>query len=265
MAAAPSVVVISGNNARKTEYITKSIDAGFNVLADKPMVIRPSDYAQLEADFAKAKEKGVLLYDIMTERFEITTMLQRELSQQPKLFGTLEKGTPDNPSITKISVHNFSKIVAGAQLKRPQWFFDPEQQGAGIVDVTTHLVDLVQWEAFPEVTLVARGCEGAEGAALDHAAHARAVRPVTGAKEFPAFLNALREGRRAAGAGQRRVHLHVERCARAGVGDLGFRGAAGRGRHALLRHARHARRRSRSGRARSRVTNRCCTSSAPRP
>ena len=150
VAAAPSVMVISGNNARKTEYITKSIEAGFNVLADKPMVIRPADYPQLEADFAKAKEKGVLLYDIMTERFEITTMLQRALSQQPALFGTLEKGTPDNPSITKISVHNFSKVVAGAQLKRPQWFFDPQQQGAGIVDVMTHLVDLVQWEASPK-------------------------------------------------------------------------------------------------------------------
>ena len=91
----------------------------------------PATSRKLEADFATAKEKGVLLYDIMTERFEITTMLQRALSQQPKLFGTLEKGTPDNPSITKISVHNFSKVVAGAQLKRPQWFFDPRAAGRG--------------------------------------------------------------------------------------------------------------------------------------
>ncbi len=175
--AAPSVMVISGNNARKTEYITKSIEAGFNVLADKPMVITPADFPQLEADFAKAKEKGVLLYDIMTERFEITTMLQRALSQQAELFGTLEAGTPDNPSITKISVHNFSKVVAGAQLKRPQWFFDPQQQGAGIVDVMTHLVDLVQWEAFPEVVAQSFRRQGIEGASLDDAAHARAVRP----------------------------------------------------------------------------------------
>ena len=188
VAAAPSVMVISGNNARKTEYITKSIDAGFNVLADKPMVIRPGDYPQLEADFAKAKEKGVLLYDIMTERFEITTMLQRALSQQATLFGTLEKGTPDNPSITKISVHNFSKVVAGAQLKRPQWFFDPQQQGAGIVDVMTHLVDLVQWEAFPEVIL-----EPADAKVLTARRWATPLTleqfgRVTGAKEFPAFL-----------------------------------------------------------------------------
>src|SRR5690606_9259588 len=34
-------------------------------------------------------------------------------------------------------------------LIRPAWFFDVKQQGEGIVDVTTHLVDLVQWECFP--------------------------------------------------------------------------------------------------------------------
>jgi predicted dehydrogenase len=147
------VVVLSGNNARKSEYITRLVDAGLNVLADKPMVIRPEEMPALEAAFAAAKQKGVLLYDIMTERFEITTILQRELSLNKELFGTLEAGTPDNPSVSKISVHNFSKVVAGAQLLRPQWFFDPEQQGAGIVDVTTHLVDLVQWEAFPDVAL----------------------------------------------------------------------------------------------------------------
>jgi predicted dehydrogenase len=43
--------------------------------------------------------------------------------------------------------------VSGAPLVRPDWFFDVEKEGDGIVDVTTHLVDLIQWEAFPEVTL----------------------------------------------------------------------------------------------------------------
>src|SRR5690349_1976511 len=105
-AARSRMVVLSGNNARKSEYITAFIDAGVNVLADKPMVIRPEDLPALEAAFSKAKEKKVLLYDIMTERFEITTILQRELSMQKELFGTLDPGTPDNPSVSKISVHN---------------------------------------------------------------------------------------------------------------------------------------------------------------
>jgi predicted dehydrogenase len=44
-------------------------------------------------------------------------------------------------------------MVSGAALKRPAWFFDTAQQGEGIVDVTTHLVDLVQWGGFPEIIL----------------------------------------------------------------------------------------------------------------
>jgi predicted dehydrogenase len=190
LVAVPSVMVISGNNARKTEYISKAIEAGFNVLADKPMVIRPADLEQLEADFVKAREKGVLLYDIMTERFEITTMLQRALSRQPELFGTLEQGTAVNPSISKISVHNFSKVVAGAQLKRPQWFFDPEQQGAGIVDVMTHLVDLVQWEAFPDVTLTASDAKVLKARRWATPITLEQFGRLTGAQEFPAYLNA---------------------------------------------------------------------------
>jgi len=187
-AARATVVVISGNNARKTEYITAFVNAGANVLADKPMVIRPSDLARLEADFATAKKNGVLLYDIMTERFEITTMLQRALSRQPQLFGSLEKGTPDNPAVTKISVHNFSKVVAGAQLKRPQWFFDPDQQGAGIVDVTTHLVDLVQWEAFPEVTLKPADAKVLAARRSNTPITREQFQRLTGSTEFPAYL-----------------------------------------------------------------------------
>ncbi|MEN8115509.1 MAG: putative oxidoreductase C-terminal domain-containing protein [Bacteroidota bacterium] len=148
-----NVMNVSGNNAKKTDYIYKTIEAGINVLADKPMVITPDEFPKLEKAFQVAEEKGVLLYDIMTERHEITTMLQRELSQIPEVFGKLVVGTEEEPAITKESVHHFFKYVSGNPLKRPAWFFDVAQQGEGIVDVNTHLVDLIQWEAFPEVIL----------------------------------------------------------------------------------------------------------------
>ena len=148
-----NVMVVAGNNAKKTEYILKAVDAGINVLADKPMVISPDEFPKLEQAFSVAKEKGVLLYDIMTERYELTTMLQRELSKIPEVFGNLQNGTPDEPAVTKESVHHFFKYVSGSPLKRPPWYFDVKQQGDGLVDVTTHLVDLIQWEAFPEVSL----------------------------------------------------------------------------------------------------------------
>ncbi len=148
-----NVVVISGNNARKAEYIKQSVAAGLNVLADKPMVIRAVDYEVLKEAYRIAADQGVLIDDIMTERWEITSILQKRLSEFPDLFGELESGSPEDPAISKQSVHHFSKIVSGRPLIRPAWFFDVRQQGEGIVDVTTHLVDLVHWQAFPAQAL----------------------------------------------------------------------------------------------------------------
>jgi predicted dehydrogenase len=147
---AGDVVVISGNNRRKTRYIKACVDAGFNVLADKPMAISPEDADLLDQAFDSAKAHGVLLSDIMTERSEITAILQRQLVANPDVFGQLLPGTPDNPAVVKESTHHFFKYVAGNPIKRPWWYFDTTQQGEGIVDVTNHLVDLVMWTCFPD-------------------------------------------------------------------------------------------------------------------
>lgn len=145
-----NVMMTAGNNKRKTAYIKASVDAGINVLADKPMAIDPQDFELLKEAFAAAEQNQVLLYDIMTERYEITTMLQKEFSMIPEVFGELVTGSPEEPAVTKESVHHFFKYVSGNPLVRPGWFFDVSQQGEGIVDVTTHLVDLIQWECYPE-------------------------------------------------------------------------------------------------------------------
>ena len=150
---AGNVIVLSGNNQKKTEYIAKSLAGGFHVLADKPMVIDGKDFELLKSAFETAEANHLLLYDIMTERFEITTLLQKEFSLLPEVFGELKEGTVDQPTVTKESVHHFYKYVSGQVLTRPAWFMDVNQQGEGIVDVTTHLVDLVQWECFPEQIL----------------------------------------------------------------------------------------------------------------
>jgi predicted dehydrogenase len=140
-----NIVVLAGKSVNKADYILRSVQDGLNVLCDKPMVVRPEDLPKLEEAFAVAASNHVLVYDIMTERYEITTQLQREFSRQPALFGELQKGTPENPAVQMESLHYISKIVAGAPLKRPAWFFDTSQTGDGITDVTTHLVDLVQF------------------------------------------------------------------------------------------------------------------------
>ncbi|MHC4700336.1 MAG: putative oxidoreductase C-terminal domain-containing protein, partial [Planctomycetota bacterium] len=128
------IVVLSGNNRRKAEYIKASIDAGFNVFCDKPMCIDPEGFKLLEQAFATAEKNDLLLYDIMTERFNTTCILQKRLVLNEDLFGEMEAGSPDNPAVVKESVHHFFKYVAGAPLKRPAWYFDTTQQGEGLVD-----------------------------------------------------------------------------------------------------------------------------------
>lgn len=183
-----NVVVISGNNARKAAYVLRSVQAGLNVLADKPMVIAAADFDSLQASFAAAESRHVLLYDIMTERFEINSALQRELSQRPGLFGELVQGSPTQPAIALASVHYFSKTVAGMPLQRPQWFFDVRQQGEAIVDVATHLVDLVQWLAFPDQALHPQDATVLDARRWSTPVSREQFRKVTGAQQLPAFL-----------------------------------------------------------------------------
>jgi predicted dehydrogenase len=183
-----NVVVLSGNNRKKAEYITRSINAGLNVLADKPMIISPEDFPKLQEAFRVANEKGILLYDIMTERYEVTTILQKMLSQKEDIFGELETGSLKDPAVTKVSVHNFSKIVSGTPLLRPAWFFDVQQQGEGIVDVTTHLVDLVQWECFPDQILSPSDINMVAARRWPTIISREEFKGVTGIDDFPDYL-----------------------------------------------------------------------------
>jgi predicted dehydrogenase len=185
-----NAIVIAGNNQRKTEYLKAAVDARIPVLADKPMCIDVDGWKLLKAAFDAARRNGVLLYDIMTERFEITSILQRELMHLPGVFGELQKGTLQRPAVIKESVHYLSKTVAGKPLRRPPWYFDVSQQGEGIVDVTTHLVDLVMWICFPQQTIsYVSDVEMLQARRWPTPVTRAEFEKVTGFVEFPAYLD----------------------------------------------------------------------------
>jgi predicted dehydrogenase len=144
-----NVVVLSGRNLGKIDRILASVKAGLNVLADKPWVIDAADLPKLQEALDTAEAKGVVAYDVMTERSEITTVLQREVLAAG-VAGALLPGTDKEPGLEMESVHHVMKVVAGAPNLRPAWFFDTAQQGEAMADVGTHLVDLVPWILFPE-------------------------------------------------------------------------------------------------------------------
>jgi len=73
-------------------------------------------------------------------------------------------------------------------LVRPAWFFDINEEGEGIVDVTTHLVDLVQWEAFPEQIIDSSNVEMLKAKRWPTILTKEEFSKVTGLSEFPEYL-----------------------------------------------------------------------------
>lgn len=183
-----NVMIVAGKNSRKIDYVLEAVKAGLNVYADKPLVINPEGFEKLKEAFRIAKENDVLIYDIMTERFESTTMMQKQFSRITRVFGELIDGTPEEPAMVKESVHHFFKYVSGNPLVRPAWFFDINEEGEGIVDVTTHLVDLVQWEAFPGQIIDSSNVEMLKAKRWPTILTNEEFQKVTGLSEFPEYL-----------------------------------------------------------------------------
>jgi predicted dehydrogenase len=134
------VVIVAGRNNEKMPLIHLLHAQDFCVLGDKPWLIESEQIGLLREVTASAP----LAMDIMTERHEIANRVQRALVQQPAVFGDF-RIDGDQPAIAIRSVHHLYKMVNKRPLQRPAWYFDPAVQGEGIIDVTTHLVDLVQW------------------------------------------------------------------------------------------------------------------------
>ena len=140
------IVVLAGRNNTKMENIDTLNRAGFAILADKPWVTTEEALPFLRSTMAAGRP---LAADIMTERYEIATLLQKEFLAEEQVFGKIRIEKDSSPSVFKECVHHLYKIVNDKPLVRPVWYFDIDVQGEGIVDTTIHLVDMTQWMLFP--------------------------------------------------------------------------------------------------------------------
>jgi len=182
------VTVLAGRNDLKSRYARTAVEAGWNVLADKPLAITPETAAELRTALALAKKNNLAFADIMTDRHEVLNLLQSALAHDAGLFGELEKGTPEDPGVIRESVHHFVKLVNGAPLKRPAWYYDTDRQGAAIVDVTTHMADDVQWTVFPETALKPSDVEIISARRWPTPVSLADYRASTGRADWPDFL-----------------------------------------------------------------------------
>ncbi len=131
------LAIVAGKNDTKMATIHRLHQAGFHVLGDKPWLINPEMLPLLDDVLAAPPLAG----DIMTERNEVGTRLQKALISSRDFFGEFA-GDGERPAIEMKSVHHLYKTVNGVPLQRPPWYFDSAVQGEGMFDVTTHLVDL---------------------------------------------------------------------------------------------------------------------------
>jgi len=113
--------------------------------------------------------------------------LVKRLVGDPTLFGAFRD---DGAAIVQESVHHLEKLVDGAPLRRPWWFFDVRVQGSGPVDIPTHVVDQAQWlvdgDAAAPALLSAR--------AWSTRVPAEAFRRITGEAGFPRELQPFVDG-----------------------------------------------------------------------
>ena len=137
---AGNIAIIAGQNHTKIATIHRLCEAGFHVLADKPLIIEEAGISLLR----QVVSGSPLMFEIMTGRYEPANRVLKALVDDRDVFGgfRIDKAVP---TIEMASVHHLHKTVNGAPLMRPPWFFDVRMQGEGMMDVTTHLIDLAQW------------------------------------------------------------------------------------------------------------------------
>src|SRR5215208_1028991 len=89
------VAIFSGRNRGKIERIIAALEAGLHVLADKPAIIESADLPRLETALSLAKERGLVLADMMTGRHNTLVRVVQSLRSDPDVFGDPVPGTSD--------------------------------------------------------------------------------------------------------------------------------------------------------------------------
>src|SRR5690606_1758387 len=81
------VVLIASNNQEKAGHILKAAEAGFGIIADKPMALTSSDFAKLQLAMTEAEKQDRFVTDLpaMSMRNWLPCILQKALVAVPEI------------------------------------------------------------------------------------------------------------------------------------------------------------------------------------
>ena len=121
----PDIVVVAGIYGDRGRVIVDALNAGCDVVADKPMCTTVHEVDAI-AEASRRNDKVVTL--LLEKRYYPETLAARELLQRGDLGALV--------GISSSGPHKLNRQT------RPDWFFQPERYGGILNDLTVHDIDL---------------------------------------------------------------------------------------------------------------------------
>lgn len=151
--ASPDILAVANENDLRAPVILEALEAGCDLIVDKPLAITMSDHQAIVERLRSAPERRVL--NLLTLRGHPAWRAAR-----------------DAVAAEAVGVPAFCHIRMAVRLKRdlrPEWFLDVTRSGGLFLDLLIHGLDMVEWTMDDRI--VAMTVAGTGGCLdLDHAA-----------------------------------------------------------------------------------------------
>lgn len=130
-----NTLITAAINSDKADIIVKAIDAGINIISDKPLVTTVDDLHRVTD--ALERNKQVKLYLMLSERYNPVVVTAKKLIDAGEIGSVV--------GIINMRPHRLRPQG------RPDWMFNSRQYGGIINDIGVHDIDIAVWLANSDV------------------------------------------------------------------------------------------------------------------
>ena len=132
----PDIVAIANENDLKAVSVLKALNAGCDVIVDKPIAITMEEQEAIETFLSEHPERRLL-----------NLLTLRGSPQWATLRNSVQEGAIGTPA--------FAHVRMAVRLKReqrPPWFLDARRSGGLFLDLLIHGLDQVEWVTGARIT-----------------------------------------------------------------------------------------------------------------
>ena len=135
----PDIVAVANENDRKAEVIIRALEAGCDLVVDKPLAITMEEQERIERVLCAHPERRLL--HLLTLRGHPLWAGMRE---------QVQAGAVGAPAFCHVRM-----AVRLKREERPPWFLDVRRSGGVFLDLLIHGIDQVEWATGARVTAMA--------------------------------------------------------------------------------------------------------------